>query len=361
MAALLLEGTKNYTAEQFAGVVESYGMSVQSSSGKLVISMLSVDLAKGLELLYEMVALATCNDDAIEKVRYQMLADLQEFWDEPSQFCMQIAREEIYGKHPYSKNIIGTVEGVKAIKRADILDFYKKYISPHGARFAIVGDLESYDVKKICNHLLAQWQGPAVEPLVMPELHDVKKHEVDRPLLRDQTTLCYAALSVSRLDEDFPYLLIFDQIFTGGVLGSMASRLFDLREESGLFYTIGGTLLSRVDEDKGYIVVKTIVSNDRRKEAEVAIEYLIDTAVESVTDEEFKQAQQAIVNSLVDNFASNYQITSTLLFKDKFNLPADYYDTRAQFLASLKKDDMLRVVKKYLNAERFVLVRVGRF
>lgn len=361
VAALLLEGTKNYTASEFADTVESYGMSIQSSSGRLVMSMLAIDLAKGLELLHEMLARATFTDEAIEKVRDQMLADLDEFWDAPDQFAVQLAREEIYGDHPYRNNIIGNVESIKSITRDEIIHFYTHYISPRGARLAVVGDLASYDLEALFNSMLKTWQGPQVEHLTYPPIEPVEKHEVTYEILRDQTVLCYAALSITRMDEDFPYLLLFDQIFTGGILGSMASRLFELREQSGLFYTIGGTLLSRCDEQKGLIIIKTIVSNDRRKEAEVAIEYVIDAAAQAVTDDEFKEAQQAIINSLVDNFSTNHQMATTFLFKDRFNLPADYYDTRAQFLSSLKKEDMIRVVKKYLRSDRFVLVRVGRF
>ncbi len=361
VAALLLEGTKNYTALTFSDTVESYGMSIQSASGKLVMSMLAPDLPKGLELIQEMLVHASFTEEAIEKVRDQMLADLDEFWDSPEQFGMQLAREEVYGRHPYRNSGLGTISAVKAISRDDILNFYKTYITPKGARLAIVGDLERYNLPAIFDSVLGSWQGPQVEPFAYPEIVPIEKHDVTYSVLRDQTVLCYAALSVARMDKDFPYLLIFDQTFTGGVLGSMASRLFDLREQSGLFYTIGGSLLSRSDEQKGLIIIRTIVSNDRRKEAEVAIEHLIDTAAQQVSDDEFKEAQQAIINSLVDNFASNYQMAQTFLFKDKFNLPADYFDTRAQFILGLKKQDMMEVVKKYLNSDRFVLVRVGRY
>ncbi len=360
VASLLLEGTAHYTAEEFAETAESYGISIQSSSGAIGMSMLAADLAKGLELLQEMVAHASFTPEAIEKIRAQMLAELQEFWDTPAQSIVQIVREEVYKAHPYSKNVLGTVKGVNAITHADILDYYKNYISPRGARIGIVGEIERYDIKKVFEHMLGSWQGPTVFELEYPPISQVQRHEVNKNMLRDQTVLCYGALSCRRLDDDHDKLLLFDQIFTGGFLGSMTSRLFNLREQSGLFYTIGGSLLSRSDEQKGLIIVKTIVSNDRRKEAEVAIEHVINTAADVVSDEEFQEAQQAVVNSLVDNFASNGQTASTLLFKDKFNLPADYYDTRAKQLTAITKGEMQNVAKRYLNTERFVLVRIGR-
>lgn len=360
VASLLLEGTKNYPGHTFADEAESYGMSITSAPGAISVSMLAQDLEKALEFLNEMLMHATLTPEAIERGRARMLAGLKEYWDTPMQFSGQLVRQEIYKDHPYSKNPRGTIEGVQAITRDDILSYYKKYLSPRGTRMAIVGDTGTYDIKKELSEGLKEWQGEEIKELSLPAISDVKWHEINHPILRDQTVLYYGALSVDRSDSDYDKLLLFDQIFTGGVLSSMASRLFDLREQSGLFYTIGGSLLSHVDKDKGLILIRTIVSNDRLKEAEVAIERVINTAIDQVSDEEFTEAQQAICNSLVNGFAANQHIAATLLALDKFGLPADYFDTRAEQLSKISKQEMQDVVKKYLTTDRFVLIRSGR-
>ena len=360
VAALVLEGTKKYTAQEFADAVESQGMSISSTPGSIRMSMLAEDFPKALSFLEQMLIHATMTPGAIERVRARMLASLKEFWDTPMQFAGQLVRQDIYKDHPYGNNPMGTLESVKEITRDDILSFYTAYLSPRSTRMAIVGDTRKYDLKDELSKALHTWQGKEVAPLEFPEIKPVKWHEVNHPILRDQTVLCYGALSVSRYDEDYDKLLLFDQTFTGGLLGSMASRLFDLREQSGLFYTIGGSLLYRVDQDKGLILIKTIVSNDRLKEAEVAIEGVVNTAINEVSDEEFTEAQQAIINSLVNGFSSNQQTAATLLAIDKFNLPADYFDNRAVQLAQVTKQEMQDVVKKYLNTDRFILVRAGR-
>ena len=360
VAALLLEGTKNYPGNSFADTVESYGMSIDSTPGYLRMSCLTKDLPKALEFLNEMLVNASLTQESLDKVRVQMLASLKEFMDNPMQIASQLVRQAIYKNHPYAKGPLGTAEGVKALMRDDVVAYYDKYISPKGARLAIVGDIGTYDIKEQLGSALSKWQGEEVAELTYPEIDQISWHEVNHPILRDQTVLCYGALSVARDSEDFDKLLLFDQTFTGGVLGSMASRLFDLREETGLFYTIGGSLLSQVDTQPGLIIVKTIVSNDRLKEAEVAIEGVINTAINEVSDEEFGDAQQAITNSLVNAFSTNQHTAGTLLQVDKYNLPEDYFDTRAEQLTRVTKQEMQEVVKSYLDTNKFVLVRVGR-
>jgi len=153
---------------------------------------------------------------------------------------------------------------------------------------------------------------------------------------------------------------LFDQIFGGGVLNAMGSRLIQLREQSGLFYAIGGSLASGANEQPGKVLVKTLVSLDRLAQAQELIKKTIDESVNSITDEEFLQARLAIANSLVNHFESNAQMAAAFLFLDKYSLPTDYFDKRAQELKKITIAQMQEVVKKVLKSNNMLMVRVGR-
>lgn len=360
VAALLLEGTKNYSAQAFADTLESHGMTLNCYAGYITMSMLSIDLVKGLGLLNEILTQATFEPRAIERVRSQMIADYNQYWDQPSKFITQLLKQQIYKNHPYSKSVLGTLESLHKISRDDIVNYYNKFLSPRSARLSIVGDLERYDIKDCMEHMLSNWKGQEISDLEYPSIENLKHEELNYPIMRDQIVLGYGAPSVNRLDNDYDKLLIFDQIFTGGVLGSMSSRLFDLREKSGLFYTISGSLIANVDKQPGIIVVKTIVSNDRLAEAEKAIENLINTAIDEVSQEEFDEAKRAITNSLIDNFESNSKIAATAISRDYYDFPQDYFDKRAEQLMVINIETMQDAVRKYLKTERMVKIRVGR-
>lgn len=360
VADLLQEGTENLSAQDFADTLESQGMSLSTSAGYIYMSMLSSDLHKGLDLLSQILTHASFKAQAVQKVRSQMIADLKQYWDEPSKFIVQLAKDAVYKNHPYSKNSLGTLESLEKITQNDLINYYKNNYTPQGARMAIVGNLERYDVREMLEHMLYSWTGPEVPDLDYPSLSFTNQEEINYKIMRDQVALCYSGISVSRNDPDYDKLLLFDQIFTGGVLGSMSSRLFDLRERSGLFYTIGGSLIARVDKQPGMIYIRTIVSNDRLSEAEKAIENVIDTAINTITREEFEEAKRAITNSLVDNFATNYKLASSFIFRDTFNLPADYFVNRINQLSQITIEQMQEIVRKYLNTKHMVKIRAGR-
>lgn len=357
---MMTEGTKNYTSQELADAIESRGMSVDVYPGGISLKMLHDDFEYGLDILKEILLNATFPEDEIEKVRDQILSDIKQYWDEPRSFVSQVVRNEIYKGHPYSKQTMGTQKSIKSISRQDLIDFYKKYISPSGARIAVVGDIRDYKLKELLEKKLQDWKANLVEDLQFSALEPTKVHEINYPINRDQVVLCLAQLSIDRKHPDFDKYLLFDQIFGGGVLGSMSSRLFDLREQTGLFYTIRGSLIAGADEQPGMFQVRTIVSLDRLAEAEDAIKKTINEVVDTLQEEELAEAKRAVVSTLVDNFASNSSMASSYLFLDRFGFPSDYFDNRAAQIEQVTLDDMKAAIKNMLNSENLLTVRVGR-
>ncbi|HBL98153.1 TPA: hypothetical protein DDZ86_00750 [Candidatus Dependentiae bacterium] len=360
MTDLLQEGTKNYSAQEFAQELESLGMELNTFPGQMGMTFLAEDANRGLELFTEVLERPAFTEDALERIREQLLAELKVFWDSPTDFVSQVAREAIYRAHPFSNNMMGTETSVKKITRHDVVAAHKKYIVPHGGRLALVGDLSRYDVKALLEKHLASWNKHTVADMDFPVLEPAESEIIQCPINRDQIVLAYAGLSVDRLNKDFDALLLFDQIFTGGVLGSMSSRLFDLRERSGLFYTIGGSLLAGAALQPGMIFIKSIVSGDRLEEAEREIEKVITTGALDITKDELEDAQNALINSLVDNFAAQRQMAATFVAMDIYGMPDNYFDKRPHQLLKITKEQVQKVVHRILKVENLVKIRAGR-
>lgn len=358
VSEMILEGTSKHNAQELSHEIESLGMSIKSSAGYISLSMLSEDLERGLQLLTEILTDSIFNEKSIEKVRTNLISQIKNYWDEPADFADQLIRERLYKGHPYQKNILGTIETIQKITKKDLLDFYAKQLTPHGGRMAIVGDFKNQPIEALLKRTIGTWEADEIEVLTFPELTPTIE-EFDYKINRDQVVLAFAGNSINRYHADFDKILIFDQIFGGGVLGSMSSRLFQIREKSGLFYTISGSFLARADEQPGMFIVKTIVSLDRLKEAEVLIEKEIKNAFVDITDEELEQAKNALINSRVDNFSSNRQIASTFLFLSKYNLPKDFFDKRAQEILAINKADVQQAVKKIIDTP-LLKIRIGR-
>lgn len=360
MSHMLFEGTTSMSAQEFTHAAESRGISIGGSSGIVTLSMLKPEFEYGLSLLMQMLTQAAFDKKAIEKDRQQLFADIAAYWDNPHDFAGQLIKDAIYKDHPYHKNNLGSVESVTSITQKDLHDWYQKVMTPVGARLAIVGDLTGIDVKKTVETALKGWKGTALTPIPKIPLAPVKAATIDYPINRDQTVLCFAGASIDRMDKDFDALMLFDQIFTGGVLGSMSSYLFKIREQTGLFYTIGGSVIAGADRQQGLVFIKTIVSNDRLEEAEQLITQAIDHSKNLVTQEDVNHARNAIVNTLVEHFESNDAMAQAFIFIDRFGLPVTYFDDRLKAFKAIEVQQIKDAVGKVLDIKKLVKLRIGR-
>ncbi len=360
MTRMLFEGTKNYKGTTLAQEMEKNGIHYSVQPGSLVLSMLSEDFEIGLGFAKELLMNATFPKDALKKICHTMEQDLKSYWDEPTEFATQLIVKEFYKDHPYSKCKYGTFDSLKKITQKDLIEFYKSVIVPKDAIMAIVGDVSAYDVKAMLEKYLSDWKGSCSIDLTFPQLEKIEAAIVSYPINRDQVVLAFVKPSITRLHPDFDALLLFEQAFSGGDSSSMSSKLFALREHSGLFYSIGGTFFAFSDEQPGLFIVKTMVSLDRLKEAETEIKKLLATVADSLTQEELDDAKKLILNNRVKNFESNARIATTFLFLNRYSLPADYFDTRAASLEKITLDDVKKAVKRVLKVDELVTFKIGR-
>jgi len=357
VCAMLGEGTKNYPGKKLVDELQEYGMGLSIEPGRVRLSLLSEDFEKGLSLLKEIFTHATFDKKAIEKIRSRFLTDIKFFWDDAGSIAQLLVKEKIYAGHPYSKNSLGTVESISKITQKDLKKLYHDYFSPDGARIAIVGDVHAYDVHKELEKHFGNWKTIPVDDIEYPALKQLVPEEVTYKINRDQVVLAFARPSITRFDKDYDKLLLFEQIFSGG---SMSSRLFMLREQSGLFYTISGSMAAGADEEPGVFMVKTIVSLDKLKQAEKLIKEQIDTVVDSLTEEELNDAKNVVIADQVRNFESNKRMALVFLALDRFKFPVDYFDTRAEKISVITLGEVKKAARVFLDSKAMMAVKVGR-
>ena len=363
MSRLLLEGTKKYSSKELSQYLDSNGIYMSTGSGVISIEVLSKDLAKGLEAMHHIATEPSFKADSVEKVRRQMLVELDEFWDTPSVFVDSLARDVVYKNHPYSKSRLGHKESVKNFSREQIFDFHEKFVSPQDAILVIVGDLSEYDeksLKRVVNKAFADWKGEQIPDIIFPEISYKEPKAIHHKINRDQVVLAFAAPSISRLDNNYDALSVLDFILTGGGI-STSSRLYQLREQTGLFYTAGGSLVYGASKEPGMMLIKAIVSLDKVDEAEKLIRKTIKNLNENgISELELFVAANALMTASMRVFESNSKIASAFLFFKRCGMNLDLFDKRGALLSILKVGIVNNVARRYCKENLLSTIRVGR-
>ncbi|MBP7854462.1 insulinase family protein [Candidatus Babeliales bacterium] len=357
ISRMMLEGTKNYPGSKFVQEADSYGISILSGfPGEISMSVPASDMEKSFELLGEMLNNAELSESNLKKIIDQIKQEIIQFWDNPSSSIAQVAAEKIYKNHPYAKMLMGTQESLSLITPKICKQWYDSQISANGATLAVVGNLKNINIVALAEKYLGSWRNTLVSNVQYPIIDSVKPQVYAIEKNRDQIVLAFAGLSVDRMHPDYDALTVFNKILAEG----MSSKLFELREQTGLFYTIGGSVVARSAEQSGLIFIKTIVSKDRLEEAQKVIAQCLNTAVDTVTQQEFEQAQEVLVNSFAMNFETNLKTASAFLFLEKYKLDKNYFENRIDTVRALTLSDMKNIVKKYLSTDKLITIKIGR-
>ncbi len=360
VSKMLLEGTNKYPGQQFAETIESYGISFSITPGAITTTMLQQDVEQGLEFLTDIVTDVLFTQKSLDKIKAQVLMQIKKFWDTPNSFGRQLACDLVYPNHPFDKLILGSQESIESITLQDCIDYYKKMITPKDSKLVLVGNLQQFDMPTLLEKTVGRWHGAQLPELQYPQVSKVAAQTKMHYINRDQVVLIFAGLSIPYGHVDYDKVLLFEQILTGGVLGSMSSRLFELREQSGLFYSIGGSLLYGASKQPGMIFIKTMVSGDRVDQAQQAIGQVLDEAINHLPEEELQEAKNALINSFDSLYESNEQKASTFLFLKKYDLPFDYFEKRVETLQKITVQEVQEAVKKILSTDKLAIIKIGR-
>ncbi len=358
---LMTHETGLHQAEDFQALLQAEGIFLYNSFDSIKMYCLSHDLSKALSRLLEVVTHISQNEESISFLKKKQQSDLADFWDSPSSLVDQLAREHIYNGDTFYKNPLGTNETISQLNLSAVHEHFKRVITPQESSLIIIGDLSKENTQLLVDQTLGQWQGPP--PPELPTLSTQHKsinlhHEINR----DQTVLAFTAPTLSSVqDKDYYPLLLLDIILMGGGGASSHYRLFDLREQTGIFYTIEGSFLYGNGIRPSISLIKTIVTPEQTEQAQELIQnLLLDVYTNGVTLKEFEMAKNILLSSSVELFETNSSTAHTLLFLKKCMLPLNLFDKQGALLTILRHEDVNEAAKKFCNPSLFSVITVGR-
>jgi len=136
-----------------------------------------------------------------------------------------------------------TPETIKDLSLQDVRAYYHEVFRPDLTTMVIIGKIEPDEARRVISKYFGDWKASGQRPdLDLPKVPPSKPsvHLVPDPSrVQDRVVLAQAG-GVTRSSEDYYPLQVGMHVLSGGFY---ATRFFrDLREETGLVYTVGGRL-----------------------------------------------------------------------------------------------------------------------
>ena len=360
MTATLEEGAGDMDARAFARRVEELAASFDYDVSDDVLSVsakfLTENRDEAVALLRESLVNPRFDEDAVERVKGQMLSIIQSDLKEPRFLAAQALDEQVFGDHPYATSRDGTLESVSALTREDVIAAHKATMARDRLYVSAVGDINETELAGLLDTLLGDLPESGAP---LPGRAEVTLSGGTRvvPFETPQSVAVFAQPGIDRDDPDFFAAYLLNHILGGG---GFESRLMqEVREKRGLTYGVYSYLSNKDGAD---LWVGSVASaNDRVAEAmEVIRAEWARIREEGVTEAELQDAKTYLTGAYPLRFDGNGPIANIAVGMQREGLPIDYIATRNDQVNAVTLADVNRVARELMNPDRLTFVVVGQ-
>lgn len=358
MAALIEEGAAEMNAQKFAesrdALAASFRFNASVDSVTVSARMLTENRSRAADLLRLALTAPRFDQDAIDRVRGQVLANIRAAEKDPGELAHDAFRQQAFGSHPYGSSGDGTAASVTALTREDILAAHAATLARDRITVAAVGDITPEDLGALLDQLLgalpetgAALPGPAPVGLT--------GGTTLVPFPTPQAVILFGHEGIPREDPDYFAAFILNEILGGERFGSRL--MSELREKRGLTYGVSTWLAdyNQADLMAGQFATdaKTVPEAIRVLQTEWA------RAAEGVTEAELASAKTYLTGAYPLRFDGNGTIAQILVGMQSIGLSPDYVTTRNDKINAVTLDDITRVAKRLIRPDGLRIVVAG--
>jgi zinc protease len=357
-AAMLNEGTENFTTEEISSKLDDLGSSIgfssSSRSSSIFVSSLVSNIDATLEILEEKLFRPGFRADDFKRVKKQVREGINN-----SKKSANSMASEAYGQILYGKSIRGVQPSVKSVdklKLSDVEDYFNLQYTPKLASIVIVGDMPQDAIMPKLT-FLNEWKGADVE---------INKVLPQEPISGRNIYLVHkpGPQSVIRIGHHGPKYDINGDYFQSRVMnyafgGAFNSRLnLNLREDKG--YTYGIRSGFSANETDGSFFIGASVKSEATDSSLTQIFLELDKYLaEGITEEELSFTKNSMANADALRYETAFQKASFLSRIQRYGLDKEYIKRQMETLSNMSVEDVNKMAKKNIHPDNIVVVVVG--
>jgi zinc protease len=360
VASMMDEGAGELDARAFQEQLEKNAIElnfrVQRDEMRGSLRMLDSRRDRGFDLMRLALTAPRFDDEAIERIRAQMLTSLRRETTNPNDIASRLWWRTAFPDHPYGRPLNGTLDSVPLIGRADLTDYAASVFARDKLKIAVVGNIDAATLAPLLDSVFGGLPAKANLAPVPQANMEAAGRRLFVDLKVPQAVLSFGGLGIARKDPDFIPAFIVNHILGGG---SFSSRLYrEVREKRGLVYSVYSYLLPL--DRAALLMGGTQTRADRADETLDLIQSEITRlSANGPTAEELDKAKSYLKGAYALNFDTSGKIAAQLVQIQLDDLGIDYIDRRNSLIDKVTLDDVRRVARRLLDGGLLVTV-VGR-
>lgn len=359
-ADLLTAGTRRRTENDLLNRLDSCGATLNINTGLnsfiLELNAPRRQFPAALRLVREILCEPAFGEPKFERERDNRLELMRSRAQAPRAAAQDLARQLLFGAHPYSWGTNGTPEQLRHLTREAIAEFYRSFWRPGQVICGFGGDCSETEAAEWGKMVLdgIAWL-PGSQRLPAPPEFPKESTMREIRLDRNQTALVRAIPGPALVDGTYNCFKIFHHAENG-----LSSRLFKLiREENALAYTTGMRLSGGFHP--GWLLFHAVTAPEQARRAEQLIAgEIARLAEEGIPAEEFDAARECAAFAAAQTVESVSSALSAVLLAMHYSQePESVWNNEAE-LRQLTRDEVNRVIAPFLAASAAVTVFAGK-
>lgn len=336
------------------GAILSGELDADRASFKL--RTLTSEQAKALKTFNQILHKPDFPQAVLDREKVRIIAGINESATMPESISSKAFMKALYGAHPYSLDESGEVESITAMKRDDLVAFYKQYYSAKSAVIALIGDMTEAQARAIAESTSSGLpQTPAIAKIAevsLPTAPNVQS--INHPASQAHILLGYPG--IKRGDADYLPLYVGNYILGGG--GFVSRLTEEVREKRGLVYSVYSYFMPMAELGPFQVGLQT-----KKEQAGEALKLVNETVAkfikDGVTEPELKAAKDNIIGGFPMRIDSNGKILDYLSVIGFYKLPLTYLDDFNKKVGAVTTVQIKEAFQRRVKPENFVSVTVG--
>jgi zinc protease len=357
-------GTKTQTGDQLDDFLEVRAAKVETGGGPdsttISLSCLKGDFDDVFKVFADLLQNPEFRADKLDLAQKQADDSISRRNDEIGAVAARESAKLAYGAdNPYARE--PEYSTIAAITRQDLLDWHKTYVHPNHIILGISGDFDPAAMEAKLRAAFQSWpKGPAAkkdEPQAKIQFHPAKPGYYLIPKADvNQSSIHMVTLGTTRNNPDYYAISVFNEAFGGG----FSSRLFnDIRTKRALAYNVGGGIGTNFGHPGVLQFVAGTKSQSTIESVQALDEDIDNLAKNPITDEEIKQAKDAILNAFIFRLDSPDKVLAERMTYEFYGYPLDWLDKYPAEIQKVTAADVNRVAAKYLHRDQLAVLVVG--
>ena len=350
-AGTLLKGTKKYSAQELAQILDENGIEIAAACDEdffiINVQTTTAQVDKTLDILDEIINNATFDDYELEKKRSEILSIIKQRRDVPMNVAVENFKTHIFENSVYSHSNTILEKTLPTVQREDVIRYYNNILDAKNVIVSVNGNVDTEKMISAFGSIIQKKDSPAIDY----SKYHVTKLTAPKTITKNikdlQTAWLFMGWQTAGVQDkkDFVTLKVINTILGSG----MSSRLFtNLREQDGLAYQLGSSYSPKM---LGGIFMSYIGTNPETLDysRNKMLHEINRLKMEFVSDSELQDAKDRLKGGFIIALETNAEKAANIGLFEAYGFGYDFLNEYIKIIEGITASDIIRVANKYFN------------